>query len=578
MHARPSRTRLVVAAGIAGAVLLGVHVWMVYVPERERWLTPFFAAVGTLSLYAGYALITPVLVMGIGRPMSRAVGRLFGLPGGLAEEPFARAPWRSTGACWVLMVGLSLIVHLAIRTRLVQRIWDFPAKLPEAFVWSPNPVPGDVIDKVARIPGVAELTVTTDVTCRVTPIKGASAKERLSLVERFLNRLTRPVFVAGEPDRLLGMMKLAFVEGDEAEALEKVRRGGYVVIPVQTARHHHLSVGDKVRVTIGRRSSVFEVAGVVASPAMDLAVTAFHAESYMQFAAASAMLGTRRDLREKFGIDLVSMVMCNVTIPDVEPPADFHVDAVDRLSDDRALGKAILQWSPFLPNERAAIDAVAPALRRWLAEETPGPPPGEVAPILHRFARALRWVRWMGDGNATSEEAWALFQERLVLERIAQAMNRPDAVIGSLRRLKQRVLDSLEQAGAIVTWLPAVLLVIASIGVGNLVRVSVHVRTRQIGMLRAVGALREQILRLILTEAITIGGIGSVVGLALGIHLSASVFAIAQRLLGLVLPIEVPAGTTALAVGLTITVCLLAGIPPARRAARSDVLAALQTT
>jgi putative ABC transport system permease protein len=102
-------------------------------------------------------------------------------------------------------------------------------------------------------------------------------------------------------------------------------------------------------------------------------------------------------------------------------------------------------------------------------------------------------------------------------------------------------------------------------------------RSRQIAVLRAVGAVKSQVIRLVLVEAITLGLLGSVMGLALGLHTAYSDQRITAGLVDVTLDYIVPTGTIALSVGLTVAVCLIAGIAPARRAARNNIIEAMQT-
>lgn len=579
-QARPARMRVVYLVSVLGVVILATHHLMVITPDRTKWLNSGFALAGVGTLHLGYALVTPLMVVLLGRPIARLVGRLLGLRAKLAEEPFTRTPWRSTGACWVLMVGLSLIVYIAVRAEGVLAIWDFPGRLPAAFVWTPKYVSSDVIERVRRLPGVGQSTITTDVACEISKPDAGSRSRADSLVERFLRKLTRPVFVAGEPGQQpMKMMHVVFREGVHADAMEKLRRGGYVLIPPPTSRNHDLHLGDRVTVTVKGRSAEFEVAGVVESPALDLAVTAFQATSYMQFASASAILGTRADLKEKFGLDLVSMFMCDVDLPPTEVPPGFNPLNLPDSTSDAAVARAVLSWGEYLPNEQEMLERVGISLRAFREARYDGVPPPELGIELRRFGKAMRRLAWDSKTKRrTRRENWDTFRERLVLYKIAQEMGRPDAIKGSLRRLKQEVDASLKRAIIAITWLPSIVLAVAAIGIGNLMMVSVHLRTRQIAVLRAVGASKSQIIRLVLAEAITLGLLGSVMGVALGLHEAYSVNHIAAGLIDVTLEFIVPLGTIGLSVGLTVAVCVLAGIAPARYAARNNIIAAMRTT
>ena len=577
-QARPIRVRWIYLTGVFGAALLALHQWMATGADQERWLNEIFAVVGAGSLYLGYVLLAPTAVMLLGRPMARLAGRLMGLRPALVEEPIVKAPWRSTGACWVLMVGVSLIVYVAVRGESIRALWDFPAKLPAAFVWSSQYVSGETIERVRKLPGVGESTVTTDLACQIGTPDDQPGSMKESLVRALLEKVNRPVFVAGETDEIMDMIKIVFIEGTRQDAIVKLKRGGYVLLPTQTARNRNRHVGDRVTVTIGRKTAEFEVAGVVQSPALDLAVTAFQAESYMQIASASAVLGTRADLINKFGIDAVAMFMCDIDLPPSEPPTGFDPQDLPDHTSDRAVAQAALAWADRLPNESATMERIGPALKEWLAQETTAPPPPAIRAELQRFAKALQRVARTQSAGRSVAEQWQEFRERLVLARIAQEMDRPDAIVGSLRRLKEQVDSSLDQAIIVVTWLPSIVLAVAAIGIGNLMMVSVHQRSRQIAVLRAVGALKSQIIRLVLAEAITLALLGSVMGVALGLHEAASINRIAATLVDVHLAFIVPLGTLSLAIALTVAVCIVSAIAPARHAARNNIIEAMQVT
>ncbi len=574
--ARPPRLSLAYAMTAFGAVFLAIHQWMTLVPDQRRWVDASFAAVGAIALHLGYVFLVPGMVVSIGPLVAHGVGRLLQLPRRLAETEFLRAPWRTTGACWVLLVGLSLIVYIGVRGESVLALWDFPARLPSLFVWSPEYVSGDVVEHIRRIPGVGRVTVSADVDCEVAASQKKGPGD--SIVDRLLRKLTRPVFVAGDPDQLLSMIKVVFVEGSIEDALAKLKRGDYVVIPPQTARNYQLKVGDRVTITVGKRSADFEVAGVVQSPALDMAVTAFQAESYMQFAAATAILGTRDDLKNKLGLDVVSMFMCDLQLDPVEVPVSFDRGKLPDVTSDAAVARAVSEWSSSLPEESDVIASIRTDLTASEARGDAPPAALESRDELRRFGRAIQWLgRSSSVERMSREQQWDAFRERLTLLRIAGQMGRPQAIMGSLRRLHEQSDTLLRRAIVLITWMPSIHLIAAAVGVANLMMVSVHLRTRQIAVLRAVGAERSQIIRLVLAEAVAIGLLGSFIGVALGLHEALSVNRIAAAVVDVTLPFIIPYGTILLAVLVTVGVCLLAGIGPARYAARDNIVAAMQT-
>ncbi|MEU0933185.1 MULTISPECIES: FtsX-like permease family protein [unclassified Embleya] len=118
-------------------------------------------------------------------------------------------------------------------------------------------------------------------------------------------------------------------------------------------------------------------------------------------------------------------------------------------------------------------------------------------------------------------------------------------------------------------------IIISILGVINTLALSVVERTREIGLMRAIGASRRQIRRMIRLESMVIATFGALVGLALGMAWGIG----AQRLLakqGLDV-LEVPWGTVIGIVIAAAVVGLLAAVMPAFRAARMNVLRAIAT-
>jgi putative ABC transport system permease protein len=107
----------------------------------------------------------------------------------------------------------------------------------------------------------------------------------------------------------------------------------------------------------------------------------------------------------------------------------------------------------------------------------------------------------------------------------------------------------------------------------NTLVLSVFERTRELGMLRAIGMTRRQVRRMIRHESIVTALIGAALGIGLGVFLAA----LATRALsdyGMVF--SIPMGALTVFVVVAIAAGMLAAILPARRAARLNVLKALQ--
>jgi len=118
--------------------------------------------------------------------------------------------------------------------------------------------------------------------------------------------------------------------------------------------------------------------------------------------------------------------------------------------------------------------------------------------------------------------------------------------------------------------LASVALMVGGIGVMAIMMVSVTDRTREIGVRKAMGATRRDILMQFLVEAATLTGIGGAVGILLGLAAGS----VTTRLLSI--QASPPWGLTLIAVGVSVGIGLIFGVLPARRASRLDPIEALR--
>ena len=165
-----------------------------------------------------------------------------------------------------------------------------------------------------------------------------------------------------------------------------------------------------------------------------------------------------------------------------------------------------------------------------------------------------------------------------------------DEIIGLLRRRRNVPLDkpnsfaisSSEElanqfrqiTGAIaiaVVVISSVGLLVGGVGVMNIMLMSVTERTREIGVRKAIGARRRDIIGQFLTEAITLTGSGGIIGVALGGGISLLINALLPSL-----PSAVPLWSVVVAVGSSMAVGLFFGMYPAMKASRLDPVEALR--
>jgi putative ABC transport system permease protein len=134
---------------------------------------------------------------------------------------------------------------------------------------------------------------------------------------------------------------------------------------------------------------------------------------------------------------------------------------------------------------------------------------------------------------------------------------------------------SIDQIIAIVYALLGLAVIIAVLGIVNTLALSMMERTREVGLLRAVGMSRRQLRSMIRLESVAISVLGAVLGIGLGLIFGISL----QRALSGqgIQVLSIPIGQLLAFVVLAAIVGVLAAVFPARRAARMDVLRAITT-
>lgn len=123
--------------------------------------------------------------------------------------------------------------------------------------------------------------------------------------------------------------------------------------------------------------------------------------------------------------------------------------------------------------------------------------------------------------------------------------------------------------------LATISLIVGGVGIMNIMYVSVLERTFEIGLRKAVGARRKEILRQFLAEAVLTTGLGGITGIILG-SLIAFLISLAANRLGFAWTFSIPIYSVILAVGFSVGTGLIFGIYPARRAADLNPIEALR--
>ena len=155
-------------------------------------------------------------------------------------------------------------------------------------------------------------------------------------------------------------------------------------------------------------------------------------------------------------------------------------------------------------------------------------------------------------------------------EALARAY--PTVEVHNQEQLKERQESQVNALLLLVYALLSLAVIVSLFGIVNTLALSIHERTRELGMLRAVGMSRRQVRTMVRYEAVITALIGAILGMVLGVLMAALV---SRPLADEGFTLSYPIATLILLLALAALAGVVAAIGPARRASRIDVLRAL---
>ncbi|GAA3115781.1 ABC transporter permease [Planomonospora alba] len=182
-----------------------------------------------------------------------------------------------------------------------------------------------------------------------------------------------------------------------------------------------------------------------------------------------------------------------------------------------------------------------------------------------------RYFGALGDSQimVNARDGVALERARAAVDAAAQPY--PTAKVASSTDIRGEFDEALDMMLMIITGLLGLAVLISLLGIANTLSLSVHERTRESALLRALGLTRPQLRRMLSVEALILGLIGALVGVVLGVvYAWAAAHALTEDVY-----FEVPVLQVLAFMALSGLAGVLAAVLPARRAARASIVGSL---
>ena len=147
-------------------------------------------------------------------------------------------------------------------------------------------------------------------------------------------------------------------------------------------------------------------------------------------------------------------------------------------------------------------------------------------------------------------------------------------VIGTMMKSVSQIINTISY---VLIAFVAISLVVSSIMIGIITYISVLERTKEIGILRAIGASKKDISRVFNAETLIVGFISGIIGILITILLTLPINSLIHMITGVSIITKVPLNAAIILVIISMLLTIGAGLIPSRIASKKDPVVALRT-
>jgi putative ABC transport system permease protein len=176
-----------------------------------------------------------------------------------------------------------------------------------------------------------------------------------------------------------------------------------------------------------------------------------------------------------------------------------------------------------------------------------------------------------------ADKVKADMEQKLMMSRHVNSRTR-DFTVTAFASIQQQISSVTQAITVFLGAIAAVSLLVGAVGIANTMFMSVMERTRQIGLLKALGATDNEVMKLFLIESGLFGVVGGVIGITLGVLISVLISSIGLQMMGPsgTMTTVIPPWLIIFSLAFSIIIGVLSGVMPARNAARMNPVDALR--